>query len=103
MKRFKRLPGEPNIHRIPRRYGFPPPEECPLYGGEEVSFLDCLECEFYADFDMHEFSHCGIKEEKENRRRAKVMEEERREQKRFEREIAERDSRWKEKDRKMKI
>lgn len=98
--RYKPLKYDFRLNRIPRRGA--PPEDCPLTGGEEVSFLDCLECEYFIDFETHEYSHCGIKEEEEKRRHAKEMEVKRREEEKFEREIAERDAKSEEEDRKMR-
>jgi septin family protein len=90
------------LRRPPRFSRFAPPEECPLEGGGEVPFLDCLECEYFVDFEKHEFSHCGIKEEEEKRRHEKEMEEKRREQEEFDKKTSERDAKWEEEDRKMR-
>jgi hypothetical protein len=94
MKRFKRLPGELNIHRIPR--GGPPPDvECPLQGGDYVSFESCFDCEYYNDDFGNRSSHCRIEEEEEKERMARNQEE-------LDREVAERDAKWEEEDRKMR-
>lgn len=98
--RYKRLPGEYNIFRIPRRGA--PPEECPLKGGEEVPFLDCLECEYFVDFHKHQFSHCGIKEETELKGYQDQRDKSRQEREEIHRQAAERQAQREEEDRRMR-
>jgi hypothetical protein len=89
----KRLKYDVNPLRIPR--GGPVPEiECPLLGGDYVSFEDCLACDQFDD-DENSTSHCLIKEE-ERREGIRKQEEE------FSRRAAEWDVLREKEDRKMR-
>jgi len=90
----KRLKYDFNPNRIPR--GGPAPDvECPLQGGDFVSFVECLECEYHLDILESDLDYCLIeKQEKEERSR--------KEQDEIDRESAVQDARMAEDDRKMR-